>query len=525
MTFAPALTVPDGPDLVARRSAERVMVVVADAESLAGTSSEVDDDTRTLLTSDVEVESGGTVAVMVMFDDAPLAIVPTAHVTTCPVAEHDVPGGDVALTNVRPAGNVSTTETPFAAFGPLLVTVIGYWTEPPAFTDVGDDDLATRRSARSATGVVTTLPVYVKLFAMVRAVAQRRVVQHIRAGRTPIEGGSEAQRHRGVGRERAADGGRGSRPDADAHGARSRHVLGDVTVHHIGLGAVVDPTRAGRDDDRAGDVGLVRLEDVADDHVVGEVRPGVGQRQLVLQRVADLGWRVVLEVGHRLGDGVERRGVEVDLRGHDARVVELPVRPQLQVGRRGVVREHAVGHDGCDVDAEVVRVVGIPRRDVHTGIGDARVEEVGRRSRRIAQLRVVQEHLLAGEATVALPGDEADGCIDGAAGGGEESGHGDRHTIVVSRCGDVGEAFEDRQISQRSGRVTVRQHERPAGVAVGAGGGLDVGHPVPAVARCGDCGSDIDRCLIGETVGPGQVGRDGVRGRQRGVRFVLAFAT
>ena len=64
--------------------------------------------------------------------------------------------------------------------------------------------------------------------------------------------------------------------------------------------------------------------------VVGEVGAGVGEGQLVLQRVADLRRRVVGQVGDRLGDGVERRGVQVDLGGDDAGIEELAVRRQDQ---------------------------------------------------------------------------------------------------------------------------------------------------------------------------------------------------
>jgi hypothetical protein len=135
------------------------MVVVVEAESLAGTSSDVDDETRTLLTTEVAVESAGTLAVTVNAREAALAMVPAVHVTTCPLTEQELPGGAVALTKVTPAGSVSITETPVAVLGPLFVTVIGYCTVPPALTDVGDDDFVTARSASADTGVDTALPV------------------------------------------------------------------------------------------------------------------------------------------------------------------------------------------------------------------------------------------------------------------------------------------------------------------------------------------------------------------------------
>ena len=65
-----------------------------------------------MLTTEPAAVAGGTVAVTVNVSEAPLAIVPPMQVTTCPAAEHDVPGGAAALTKVRPAGSVSTTETP-----------------------------------------------------------------------------------------------------------------------------------------------------------------------------------------------------------------------------------------------------------------------------------------------------------------------------------------------------------------------------------------------------------------------------
>ena len=53
---------------------------------------------------------------------------------------------------------------------------------------------------------------------------------------------------------------------------------------------------------------------------------------------------------------------------------------------------------------------------------------------------------------------------------------------VAGVGGDVGEALEDRQVAQRQRRVAVGDHQRPTGVAVRAGGRLDVADPVGAVA-------------------------------------------
>ncbi len=102
-------------------------------------------------------------------NDAPLANVAEVHVTCWPLFEHDVPGGAAALTKLTPVGSVSTIDTPVAALGPLLVTVTGYCTVPPALTVVGEDDLVTDRSAIAVTGVLTTLPMNVKFLAIVRA--------------------------------------------------------------------------------------------------------------------------------------------------------------------------------------------------------------------------------------------------------------------------------------------------------------------------------------------------------------------
>ena len=48
--------------------------------------------------------------------------------------------------------------------------------------------------------------------------------------------------------------------------------------------------------------------------------------------------------------------------------------------RRGVVRQHAVGDDGGDVDPEVVREVGVASGHVHARICDTGIEEVRRRA-------------------------------------------------------------------------------------------------------------------------------------------------
>ena len=107
---------------------------------------------------------------MVNARPAPLANVPPSHVTTCPLAAQDVPGGADGA-DEREAGRAACPPPSrrWPAFGPLLVTVIGYCTVPPATTDAGDDVFVTARSARALTVVATTLPVKVKSLPIVWA--------------------------------------------------------------------------------------------------------------------------------------------------------------------------------------------------------------------------------------------------------------------------------------------------------------------------------------------------------------------
>ena len=189
------------------------------------------------------------------------AIVPAVHVTTCPRrASTTCPAAPTALTNVTPAGNVSTTVTPSAAFGPLLVTVIGYCTVPPALTDVGDDVFVTaevgERGHRRGHDVAGVGEVPGDRARPVREVA-------LFGTEVPADDRSSVALKRNV---TVALGARV--PPAVAVApvpTRTRTVRGaatysrDVVAGGVGLGAVVHAARAGGDGDRAGDERLVRL--------------------------------------------------------------------------------------------------------------------------------------------------------------------------------------------------------------------------------------------------------------------------
>src|SRR5437660_4020054 len=112
-----------GPVLVIARSANRWTVVIAVAVLLAALVSSAG-----LLAVAVEgsvsnvplVVFGGTGAPILKLTLAPLASVPTVHVTTFgAVWLHP----DDAPANVVPAGSVSVTVPPLDVEGPLLVTV------------------------------------------------------------------------------------------------------------------------------------------------------------------------------------------------------------------------------------------------------------------------------------------------------------------------------------------------------------------------------------------------------------------
>jgi hypothetical protein len=98
---------------------EPVTVVEVVAELFAVTGSGVVEVTLAVF---VSVPAAVGVTTMVMVAVAAFANVPRLQVTVV-VPEHE-PVDAVAETKVTPAGNPSVTATPWAASGPLLVTVI-----------------------------------------------------------------------------------------------------------------------------------------------------------------------------------------------------------------------------------------------------------------------------------------------------------------------------------------------------------------------------------------------------------------
>jgi hypothetical protein len=91
---------------------------------LLGSFSNVVDDTVTVLVRTVpDTNEALEPTVMVTADDADDANVPDrSQVTTAPDDEHVQPA-PLALTYDSPAGSVSTSRTPAAALGPLLMAV------------------------------------------------------------------------------------------------------------------------------------------------------------------------------------------------------------------------------------------------------------------------------------------------------------------------------------------------------------------------------------------------------------------
>ena len=77
-------------------------------------------------------------------------------------------------------------------------------------------------------------------------------------------------------------------------------------------------------------------------------------------------------------------------------------------------------------------------------------------------------------------------------------------------------AIEDREVARRLRRVAVGDDERPAGLAVPAGAGLDVGHRVAARARGADQIGHVDDAL--EVVAVGRRVVDLERGERRVAR-------
>src|ERR1041385_6338112 len=79
---------------------------------------------------------------------APLAIVPSEHVTRLPLFVH-VPWLEFAATKFNPAGNASVTVTLLAASGPRLVTVRLKLTPPLMLVEAGATDSPIARSAEA----------------------------------------------------------------------------------------------------------------------------------------------------------------------------------------------------------------------------------------------------------------------------------------------------------------------------------------------------------------------------------------
>jgi hypothetical protein len=106
------------------------------------------------------------VTLIVIVAVAPLARVPTEHVTVPEDGGEQVPWVLVADTKFTPDGNVSLTDTPAALEGPALLTPSVYVSSLPWSTGSGESDLVIARLAAGST-VVAALAV---LLPVVRSV-------------------------------------------------------------------------------------------------------------------------------------------------------------------------------------------------------------------------------------------------------------------------------------------------------------------------------------------------------------------
>ncbi len=204
-----------------------------------------------------------------------------------------------------------------------------------------------------------------------------------------------------------------------------------------------DAARARVDLERAGRVRRVRRDRVVDVRVVGRALARVGRADLVVQDVARVDVAAV-DVGDRLLEHHLGR-VDVGAEEDDARQVAVAGRLEQDVRVRRAVREPAGHRQDAGVEAELVDVVGRLGRDRCPEVGDARVEEVGREARAVAERRGADRHRVVPEREVALVGDEPDLGVDGALQRGLEAVDVQQHGVVVV---DLREAVEDREVAR-----------------------------------------------------------------------------